>query len=180
MKPPIQNILRIREEKNLSREYVAEKLKLTENNYGKMERGEIGISLQRLYDIATILKVQPEEILSYGKSKRGNVTYVPIEAQAGFLLGHTQERMENFKTYLLPFIEGNDLYMFDAKGYSMFPTISHGDHLVIEQVIDVKILRYGRPHVVVAKDGVVIKRIHSHPSNKKYILKSDNSIYEPY
>jgi transcriptional regulator with XRE-family HTH domain len=180
MKPPIQNILRIREEKNLSREYVAGKLKLGESNYGKIERGEIGLTLDRLYEIAAVLKVQPEEILSYGKTKKGNVTYVPIEAQAGFLLGHTQERIENFKTYHLPFIEGNNLYMIDASGDSMFPTITHGDHLVIEQVVDIKILRYGRPHVIVAKDGIVIKRIHSHQSNKKYLLKSDNAIYEPY
>lgn len=180
MKPPIQNIQRIRESKNLSREYVADKLKLTVNNYGKMERGEIGLTLERLYELAPILHVSPEEILSFGKPKKGNITYVPIEAQAGFLLGHTQEHIADFKTYHLPFIDGNNLYMIDAKGDSMLPTIMPGDHLIIEEVVDLKILRYGRPHVIVAKDGMVVKRIHSHPNNKKYVLKSDNETYEPY
>ena len=180
MKPPIQNIQRIREQKNLSREFVADKLKLTENNYGKIERGEIGLTLDRLYELAGILQVSPEEILSLSKSKKGNVTYVPIEAQAGFLTGLTQEYIGDFKTYNLPFLDGKDLFMIDAKGDSMYPTILSGDHLVIEQVVDLKILKYGRPHVIIAKDGIVIKRIHSHPSNKKYVLKSDNSTYEPY
>jgi len=181
MKPSIQNIELIRKAKNLSREDVAYKLKLTENNYGKIERGEIGLTLERLYELASVFNMQPEEILTYNKSKKGNVTYVPIEAQAGFLLGHSQEHIADFTTYHLPFITGNNLYMIDAKGDSMFPTILHGDHLIIEEVIDEKILRYGRPHVIIAKDGIVIKRIHSHPSNKKkYILKSDNTTYEPY
>ncbi len=180
MKPPIQNIQRIRESKNLSREFVADKLKLTENNYGKIERGEIGITLDRIYELAAIFSVSPEEMLSIGKTKKGNVTYVPIEAQAGFLTGLTQEYIGDFKTYHLPFIEGNDLYMIDAKGDSMLPTISHGDHIIIEQVVDLKILRYGRPHVIIAKEGPVIKRIYRHASNKKYILKSDNDTYEPY
>ena len=181
MKPSIQNIERIRRAKNLTREDVAYKLKLTENNYGKIERGEIGLTLDRLYELASVFNMQPEEILTYNKSKKGNVTYIPIEAQAGFLLGHSQEHVADFTTYHLPFITGNDLYMIDAKGDSMFPTILPGDHLIIEEVVDVKILRYGRPHVIIAKEGIVIKRIHSHPSNKKkYILKSDNTIYEPY
>lgn len=179
MKPPIQNIQRIRESKNLSREYVADKLKVQVNTYGKIERGEIGLTVERLYELAPVLQVSPEEILSYGKSKKGNVTYVPIEAQAGFLRGHSQEHMGDFKTYHLPFIHGNNLHMIDASGDSMEPTIRHGDHLVIEQVVDEKILRYGRPHVVVAKDGIVVKRVYQKGS-RKFNLVSDNATYEPY
>lgn len=179
MKPPLENIELIRKAKNLSREDVADKLKLSENNYGKIERGEIGLTLDRLYELAAIFKVQPEEILTYNRSRKGNVTYVPIEAQAGFLAGHTQEYVEH-KTYHLPFIEGKDLYMIDATGDSMYPTISPGDHIVIEQVENLKMIQFGRAYVLVAKDGCVIKRIHSHDSPKKYILKSDNLTYEPY
>lgn len=180
MKTPIENIELIREAKKLSREYVAEKLKVSLSNYGKIERGEIGLTIERLYELAEVFRMQPEEILAYTKSKKGNVTYVPIEAQAGFLAGHSQEYIEEYQRYKLPFIEGNNLYMIDATGDSMYPTISPGDHIVIEQVHDPKIVRYGRAYVLVAKDGCVIKRIHSHASPKKFMLKSDNLTYEPY
>ncbi len=102
-----------------------------------------------------------------------------IETQAGFLTGHSQEYLE-FKSYHLPFIEGKDLYIIDATGDSMYPAISLGDHIVIEQVEDLKNLHYGRAYILVAKEGCVIKRIHSHESPKKFTLKSDNLTYEPY
>ncbi len=106
-------------------------------------------------------------------------TSVTIETQAGFLTGHSQEYLE-FKSYHLPFIEGKDLYIIDATGDSMYPAISLGDHIVIEQVEDLKNLHYGRAYILVAKEGCVIKRIHSHESPKKFTLKSDNLTYEPY
>jgi transcriptional regulator with XRE-family HTH domain len=180
MKPPIENIELIREAKKLSREEVANKLGINLSNYGKIERGEVGLTLERLYELATIFRMQPDEILTYNKTKKGNVTYIPIEAQAGFLLGHSQEYIEEYKTYNLPFITGKNLFMIDANGDSMFPTILHGDHIIIEEVEDKKLLKYGRAYVINAKDGCVIKRIHSNESQKKFTLKSDNSIYEPY
>lgn len=179
MKPPIKNIELIRRAKNLSREHVAKKLGLNLSTYGKVERGETGLTLDRLYELASIFKMEAEEILSYGKSKKGNVTYVPVEAQAGFLTGHTQEQMEE-KTFDLPFISGTDLYMINAAGDSMFPTIAPGDQIVIEKVTDTASLKFGKVYVVVANEGCVIKRIHSHDNPKKFTLKSDNLIYEPY
>lgn len=180
MKPPIQNIELIRKEKNISRDEIAKKLDVTLSNYGKIERGEISLSLERLYDLAVIFKMQPEEILTYNKPSKGNVTYVPIEAQAGFLAGHTQEQINSYKTYNLPFIEGHNLYMIDAVGDSMLPTIAPGDHLIIEQATDPKRIKFGRAHVIVAKDGLVIKRLYTHDNPKKFLLKSDNMTYEPY
>ena len=180
MKPPIENIELIREEKKLSREAVADKLGINLSTYGKIERGETGLTIDRLYDLANIFKMQPEEILTYNKPKKGNVTYIPIEAQAGFLAGHTQEYIGEYKTYSIPFIEGNSLFMIDATGDSMFPTIVHGDHIIVEEVEEIKTLKYGKPYVIVAKEGCVIKRIHSHENQKQFILKSDNPTYEPY
>jgi len=180
MKPPIENIELIREAKNLSRDAVADKLGINLSTYGKIERGETGLTMDRLYDLAAIFKMPPEEILTYNKPKKGNVTYIPIEAQAGFLAGHTQEYVGEYKIYSIPFINGNNLYMIDANGDSMFPTIVHGDHIIIEEVADMKMLKYGKAYVIVAKDGCVIKRIQSHESLKKFTLKSDNPIYEPY
>ena len=180
MKTPIKNIELIRKAKNLSREYVAKKLSLNLSTYGKVERGETGLTLDRLYELAAIFKMEAEDILAYNKAKKGNVIYVPVEAQAGFLSGHTQERSEENKSYEIPFITGNELYMINAAGDSMFPTIAAGDHIIIEETKEKEILKYGKAYVIVATDGCVIKRIHSHESPKKFILRSDNLTYEPY
>ncbi|MFY9310069.1 MAG: LexA family transcriptional regulator [Bacteroidia bacterium] len=179
MKPPIENIELIRKAKKLSREVVADKLKLTENNYGKIERGEVGLTLDRLYELAAIFKMKPEEILAYGKPQKGNITYVPIEAQPAFLEGREKGDAE-YKTYHLPFIEGKDLYMIDAIGDSMAPTISHGDYIVVESVSDLKAIQFGRAFIIVTKKECIVKRLYSHKNVKKFVLKSDNQMYEPY
>src|SRR6202008_3298880 len=145
----IENIEAIREAKNLSREAVAEKLKINLSTYGKIERGETGLTLERLYELAAIFKMQPDEILTYNKPKKGNVTYIPIEVQAGFLAGHSQEYVSEYKTYSIPFLESNKkLYMINATGDSMFPTIVHGDHIIVEEVQEIKSLKYGKPYVI--------------------------------
>lgn len=181
MKPPIENIELIRKAKNLTREDVAKKLKVSLSNYGKIENGEIGLTIERLYELAKIFYMQPEDILMYNKSIKGNVTYVPVHAQAGFLSGYSQEYIDEFKTYNLPFIEGKNLFMIDANGDSMFPTIHHSDKIVIEQATDRINFKYGSIYVLITKEGRVIKRIQSSLENaKKIILKSDNEIYEPY
>lgn len=176
---PIQNIELIRKAKNVSRESVAKKLGINLSAYGKIERGEIKLTVERLYELATIFHMEPEQILTYNKSKKGNVSYVPIETQAVFLTGNSQKDSE-YKTYNLPFIEGKNLYVIDAMEDSMYPTISPGDYIVIEKIEDKKTIQYGRPYVVVGKEGPVIKRVHSNESQKKYTLKSDNTMYEPY
>lgn len=179
MKPLIENIELIRKAKNLSREIVASKLNLTENNYGKIERGEIGLTLDRLYELAGIFKMQPEEILTYSKPKKGNISYVPFEAQADFLTGREEENLV-YKTYNLPFIQGKNLFMVDAPGDSMSPAILSGDKIVIERLKDLKLVQYGRMYIVVTESECVIERIYSHKNPKKLILKADNPTYEPY
>lgn len=181
MKPPIENIEQIRKAKKLTREDVANRLGVGLSNYGKMETGEIGITLERLYRLAEIFKMPAEEILSYRKAKPGNVTYVPIEAQAGFLSGYSQTQLSECKTYNLPFVEGKKLYMIDAVGDSMFPIIQHGDKIIVDQVMNLEEIKYGCIYLIVAKDGRVIKRIYTSSDNrKKVVLKSDNPIYEAY
>ena len=181
MKAPIENIEQIRKAKGLSREEVAEKLNISLGNYGKIENGEVGLTIDRLYELAVIFKMQPEDILSHNKGRNGNVTYIPIEAQAGFLSGYSQVSVTEFRTYHLPFIEGKNLYMIDAAGDSMFPAIQPGDKIVIDRVMDFQDVKFGCIYMIVCKDGRVIKRMYSNPENKKkVILKSDNPIYEPY
>lgn len=56
------NVRSLRVLRNLSQEYLAEATGLSQSAYGKLERGETRITVQRLCDIARILQVSPQEI----------------------------------------------------------------------------------------------------------------------
>jgi transcriptional regulator with XRE-family HTH domain len=181
MKPPIENIELIREAKKLSRETVADKLGINVSNYGKVERGEVGLTMDRLYELADIFRMQPEEILTYNKPSKGNITYIPADVQAIFLAGQLQEDISEYKTFSIPIVQTKQGFMINAKGDSMFPLIIHGDHIMVEPIKDINKIKFGSIYVVVTKDGeCIIKRVHNHPSKKKFILKSDNAVYEPF
>lgn len=57
-------IREIREGKKFSQETMAEALGLSVNGYGKIERNEVDINIERLQQIAKTLEVAPEEIIS--------------------------------------------------------------------------------------------------------------------
>lgn len=180
MKPPIENIELVREAKKLSRETVAKKLGMNVSNYGKIERGEVSLTIDRLYELAAIFKMPPEDILNYHKHAKGNVTYIPMEIQADFLKGNLIENIRQYKNFSIPIVQTKRGFMIDATGDSMFPVIIHGDYIIVEPIEDVKKVKFGSVYIVVTNDGFVIKRIHSNQSKKHFTLKSDNIIYEPY
>ena len=62
------NIRKIRELKNLTREYVAEELKMSMSGYGKIERGEVDLTVSRLIQIAKVLDVSIEFIFKFDVS----------------------------------------------------------------------------------------------------------------
>ena len=63
------NIRKIRELKNLTREFVAAELNMSPSGYGKMERGEVDITISRLYEISDILNVPLSCILNLDISR---------------------------------------------------------------------------------------------------------------
>lgn len=54
----------LRESKNLSQENMAEILNMSITGYGKIERDEVNISLERLKSVADALNTSPEDIIS--------------------------------------------------------------------------------------------------------------------
>lgn len=62
-------IKRIREMLGKTQEEIAEKLSLTAQAYGRMERGETSISTERMVKIADALGVNPEEIMRFDENK---------------------------------------------------------------------------------------------------------------
>jgi DNA-binding XRE family transcriptional regulator len=61
----VNNIRRIRKEKSLSQESVAYDLGLDYSTYGKIERGKIGLSVNRLEEIAKILNVKIQDLYEW-------------------------------------------------------------------------------------------------------------------
>jgi transcriptional regulator with XRE-family HTH domain len=63
----IENIKNIRKDKGLSQESVAYDLGIDYSTYGKIERGRIGLSVERLDQIARILNVTVQDLYEWDK-----------------------------------------------------------------------------------------------------------------
>jgi transcriptional regulator with XRE-family HTH domain len=60
-----ENIRKIRELKNLTREYVAAELKMSASGYGKIERGDVDLTVSKLIEISKVLDVSTEFIFKF-------------------------------------------------------------------------------------------------------------------
>jgi transcriptional regulator with XRE-family HTH domain len=70
-------IKKIRELKNYTQEYMANELSMSISNYSKIERDEISITLDRLDEIATILKMKFQDILAFDEKNVFNFINSP-------------------------------------------------------------------------------------------------------
>jgi len=64
IKKVAQNIRKIREYRNYTQEYLAAKLRISQNAYSKIELGHTKITIDRLFRIADILGVDPVAVLN--------------------------------------------------------------------------------------------------------------------
>ncbi len=67
-----EKIKNIREIKNFTQEYMAEKLGITQAGYSKIESGATKISYSKIIDISKILGVEVEELLAFDSQKYFN------------------------------------------------------------------------------------------------------------
>ena len=186
---------KIRREQALSQEVVARALGIQTTTYSKLERGIIQLTVDRLYELAGVFGVSPEALLSYDRPPSpdaatpphdqrvsGNITYIPVHAQAGFLDLHADQRMvEAAITFSIPTFTEPHLFMISVEGDSMHPTVAPGAFVIIREVEDTQLIKWGEPHVVVTTDGRVIKRVLKHQDAQQVTLYSDNTaLYQPY
>ena len=61
-----QNIRDLREDKHLTQAVMAEKLGMSETGYAKIERGESGVKIERLQQIAQVLEVSIADLIPFG------------------------------------------------------------------------------------------------------------------
>jgi len=64
-----EKIKNIRELKNLTQEYIAEKLGITQAAYSKIENGTTKISYDKLFQISNILGIEIQELLNFDSQK---------------------------------------------------------------------------------------------------------------
>jgi transcriptional regulator with XRE-family HTH domain len=63
------NIRKIRESKDYTQDYLAVKLAISQNAYSKIELGYTKITVERLFQIAHILEVNPVDLLNITEDK---------------------------------------------------------------------------------------------------------------
>ncbi|MEM9830623.1 MAG: LexA family transcriptional regulator [Bacteroidota bacterium] len=186
---PLLPLRHIRKERNLSQEAVATALGIRTTTYSKIERGIIQITLSRLYELAEIFQLSPQQLLDYGESDKDlltsrtepNIIYVPVHAQAGFLDHFVDQRTPpEGISFSIPTFSDKELYMISVEGDSMFPTLIPGAYIIIKEVKDHYLLQWGEPHLIVTTDGRVVKRVLKHADASLLTLYSDNNLYQPY
>ena len=89
------NLRKIREIKGIKQDAVAKQLGITTNGYGKIERGESAINIDRLEQIATILGITAMDIMQFDESIIFNINTMTNSAPNGIVNNYsitTEER----------------------------------------------------------------------------------------
>jgi len=70
-----QKIKKLRELKNLTQDYMAQQLGVTQSAYSKIESNEVEITYTKLEQIAKILELRPEDITTFNEHLVFNVMH---------------------------------------------------------------------------------------------------------
>lgn len=87
----------IRELKNYTQEYMAEQLGVTQAGYSKIEKGKTILSYVKLVQIARILEVSVEDILSFDSERYFNNFNKVIGNNNGSIMINTEENSSTLK-----------------------------------------------------------------------------------
>jgi transcriptional regulator with XRE-family HTH domain len=102
-------IKKIRELKNYTQEYMAQSLNISLNGYGRLERDEVEITVNRLEDIAKILEMDLLQVLGFDEKQIFNISYNHnnhavgiIQNDEGFkmLITHLQEENKDLRSQI--------------------------------------------------------------------------------
>ncbi len=180
-----QRIKNLAKQKNLTLKDISDRTSMNLGTlYNIVHTGKT--SLSTVNKIAEALGVTTDYLMSstveeeagiYG-STRGNITYVPISAQAGFFIGYGQDKLK-LTHFSLPEMSEGSYYAFSVNGDSMSPTIKSGDIVVCSKLNSKDEIKPNAVHVMFDKtDGVVVKRLVVQDAVIRCI--SDNEKYPEY
>ncbi|RME67349.1 MAG: S24 family peptidase, partial [Alphaproteobacteria bacterium] len=72
----------------------------------------------------------------------------------------------------------NNLVVLQVDGDSMYPTLAHGDHVLVDSG-QAQNLRDGI-YVIRTQDSLQVKRISVNPATRRITVKSDNPAYDSW
>ncbi|MFN4248930.1 MAG: helix-turn-helix domain-containing protein [Flavipsychrobacter sp.] len=115
------------------------------------------------------------KVITLDASGAENIIYVPVQARAGYLLGYGDTNyIETLPAFTMPGMRNGTYRMFEVEGASMTPTLMSGDRIICRWLPNFNEIRDNHVHVVVTKDGIVIKRVLNRVAQRgKIVLKSD-------
>jgi hypothetical protein len=114
-------------------------------------------------------------VVTVDQQGKDNIIFVPVKAQAGYLIGYgDQEYIENLPSFHMPGLSNATYRMFEVQGVSMAPVLTDKDKVIGQWVPNIGEIRENRVHIVVLKEGVMIKRVLNRVAERgKVYLKSD-------
>lgn len=86
-----ENIKKFREMRNFTQDYVAKKLEMTSQGYGRIERNEVEITIQKLYTIASILNTTIQDIVNFNDNLIFNNQQVHQKNETHYTNNNLQE-----------------------------------------------------------------------------------------
>jgi phage repressor protein C with HTH and peptisase S24 domain len=181
----MNQLSRLRQERGLSQQQLAEKLNTTSVSVGRYEREDQRLTLPLLRRLAKILDVTVAEIA--GETRPGGEHLaVPVfdlraAAGAGALANETSVTQHlMFREQWLRRIASDltQLFVLEISGDSMWETLHDGDHVLVDRA-QTNPRREGL-YVIRIDDMLQVKRISMHPVSKLLTVKSDNPAYRTY
>ncbi len=100
-----ENIKKLRELKNVTREDISHKLKMSLSNYSKIERGEIDLTISRVQQIAEVLDVEVSNILSFDASQIFNISNNKLVQATGAKAEHMHFHADDYKEKYIKMLE---------------------------------------------------------------------------
>jgi len=197
------NIRHLRMKKEVSQQFVAEKLSISRDRLAKYEEGksqppfEILVRLSYFYHIsidllltADIRKVDIGKLLTLDDNRillpilvntNGDnvIEIVPHKAKAGYLTGYSDpEYIENLQYITLPMLKGGKFRAFEVEGDSM-PPFKDGSFIVGKYIENLNELKINKSYLVMAVEGMTYKRLRQ-VGDDFLLLESDSEFYEPF
>jgi len=181
----MNQLSRLRLERGLSQQELADKLNTTSVSIGRYEREDQRLTLPLLRKLAKVLGVTVAEIAGEGSASEEHFA-VPVydlraAAGAGALAIDTPaDEHLMFREQWLRKIAGDlgQLLVLEISGDSMWETLHDGDHVLVDRG-QINPRREGL-YVIRIDDMLQVKRISMHPVSKLLTVKSDNPAYPTY
>ncbi|MDX2246400.1 MAG: LexA family transcriptional regulator [Bacteroidia bacterium] len=122
--------------------------------------------------------------ISVGPDNREKIELVREKASAGYIKGFSSTSyIKQLEKFHMPWLPPEYTYRaFEIAGDSM-PPIQSGSIVLGKYVEDKSGIKKGERYIIIAKDGILFKRVYTPTQSKNnaaLLLTSDNPRYEPY